>query len=655
MAKKFDFEGARRAGYSDQEISSHLGELNPDFDVQSAVQSGYSPEEINVYLSEQRQPSRIKSLLSAGTKGLIRGASNVNPFLPRGPVPPQLQERIFEEALPSQEKPAERFVERAGELIPAAALGPEGLGAKAAQLGAATLAGHVAEQTGIGPTGQMIGEIVGFTFPGLAKSLGLKAISGLKKGVKAGAGEAAARLTRIKPQQINEAVRTSAERLGVLEDVPLSSQVKNPIIQGTETKLMQSMAGGPIQKKLERLSGKLGETYREATQSLSKREGMLPSVISEEAANVLKGIEEGSENAYRSLYSQASKALPESAHTSPKLGGAIHRVIDSTINKLKSALGTPSKDALLNRLTRLKDAWSSTPQLRSGEIPIKELETLKQDLNQVIKYETKGGVDKLLSQLQGVTKEAIQSYGREFNQPYLNRFNQAERLFAENAKIFRKNPMMKSLVKGERPEQIFGRMNTVKGINDIEKVFNKTPEGKETIDALKRYKLEDLLNKKILDKNGEISFGKAAGMFKDPKTRDLALKLLGPEQYKKLKDLSVVASGIEEGFKKFLNTSRTATTAADMALLGALPVKAVEQLFKGNVMGALKTTAVILGPNQLARLMSNPEFVEAAIQAGKAGKGSNAQSFLSKMQRVAQFTSAELLKDFSTEAEAEQP
>jgi hypothetical protein len=658
MAKKFDFEAARKAGYSDQEISSYFAESTPDFDVQGAMKSGYSPEEISEFIStsasEKKQPSRPKSLASAAGKGLISGLANVNPFYP-GAIPIETGEKAFEDILPSQEKGPEKFLRRAGQLAPIAAMGPEGIVAKGLQVGAGALAGHLAEEQGAGQVGQAATEILGFTFPGLLKSLGMKVIAPLQKGIAKTGGEAAAKIARIKPEQVNEAVRESASRLGILEDLPLSAQVDNPIIQGTETKLMQSMTGRPLQEKLERTGEKLTRTYKSAGESLSSRENLLPSVVSQEASNVLKGMEEAAENSYRSLYSQASKALPEGAATTPKVGLAIHGVIDKTIDKLKSALGTPSKDALLNRLNRLKNSWSSNPELRAGKIPIKDLETLKQDINQVIKYETKGGVDKLLTALQGVTKEGIQSYGREFNKPYLNRFNEAERIFGENARTFRKNPLMRSLIKGERPEQIFTRMNSVKGINELEKVFGRTVEGKEAMDALKKYKLEDLLNKKVLDKNGEISWGKSAGMLKDAKTRDLVLKLVGPDQYKKLKDLAVVSSGVEQGFKKFANTSRTATTAGDMALLVGLPIQAVKQLFSGNILGAIKTTGYIFTPSMLAKLMANPKFVEAAIKTGKAGKGSNPSAFFKSAQEVAKITTAEMLKSQSTEETQQQP
>lgn len=602
-----------------------------------------------------KQPSRAKSLISAPIKGLGKGLQTVNPLDFFSPFSQEAGENILEQLLPTQDKEPEKFLERAGQLAPAAALGPEGLGMKALQTAGGALAGHLAKEEGFGEGAQLTSEIIGMSFPGLLKSLGLKVVSAMKKGFKTSSGEQAAKALRLKPEQVKNEVIAAAERLGVEKELPISAQTTNPAIQSIETKLMQSTTGAPIQEKIERAGEKLKGTYKESLKTISSRENMLPSVVAEEATTALKNIEEGNEKAYKSLYAQARKSLPEDAKTAKNVGMAINKVLDSTLKNLNSSMGTTSKDALFNRLTRLKNRWATSAEIKEGLIPIQELQDLKIDLGQVIKYETKGGMDKMLTGLLGVTKEGIKRYGKDSNPQYLNRFNQAEKRFGENAKTFRKNAVMKALVEAKNPEMIFGKMNTVKGINEMEKVFAKTPEGKEIFDAAKRYKLEDLMNKKVLDKNGDISWGKAAGMFKEPKTRDLAIKLLGTEQYKKLRDLSVVASGVEEGFKKFVNTSKSTSTAMDMALLVALPIKAAQQTFTKNYLGAARTVGAILMPNQLAKLLASPEFVEAAIRTGKAGKGSNPKKFFEAAQRVAQLTATQMARIENEISEPQEP
>lgn len=68
MAIKFDYEGALKAGYSEDEISSYLKQENPDYDYEGAVKSGYSPGEVNMFLSgiEEQKEQPERSLLEKG-------------------------------------------------------------------------------------------------------------------------------------------------------------------------------------------------------------------------------------------------------------------------------------------------------------------------------------------------------------------------------------------------------------------------------------------------------------------------------------------------------------------------------------------------------------------------------------------------------------
>lgn len=134
-------------------------------------------------LIEESEPSRPRSLMDALSKGLIRGAKNINPIPTNGPIPPQLRERLLQHFLPSQERGVEAVLEKAGELAPIVALGPESVAAKALQLGGGTLAGSLAKEAGMGPIGQGVSEIVGMGLPGAIKS-GVEKTVGLIKAPK---------------------------------------------------------------------------------------------------------------------------------------------------------------------------------------------------------------------------------------------------------------------------------------------------------------------------------------------------------------------------------------------------------------------------------------------------------------------------------------
>jgi len=58
----FDIDGAKKSGYSDQEIADYLSGKS-DFDVQGALSSGYSPEEIVSYLSSKEKKPEYNTAL----------------------------------------------------------------------------------------------------------------------------------------------------------------------------------------------------------------------------------------------------------------------------------------------------------------------------------------------------------------------------------------------------------------------------------------------------------------------------------------------------------------------------------------------------------------------------------------------------------------
>src|SRR3990167_2444870 len=81
MKKQFDYQGARQAGYSDEEIMSHLSESTPSFDVQGAIQSGYTPQEINQHLSTYK-PKRSKVEKTGRIAGQFALGAAENALLP---------------------------------------------------------------------------------------------------------------------------------------------------------------------------------------------------------------------------------------------------------------------------------------------------------------------------------------------------------------------------------------------------------------------------------------------------------------------------------------------------------------------------------------------------------------------------------------------
>lgn len=83
MNKQFDYDGALKAGYSDEEILPFLEKSHPNFDFKAAQQSGYSLKEITPFL-QQNQEKPERSALAKGGRIAAQAALGVAQASPVG-------------------------------------------------------------------------------------------------------------------------------------------------------------------------------------------------------------------------------------------------------------------------------------------------------------------------------------------------------------------------------------------------------------------------------------------------------------------------------------------------------------------------------------------------------------------------------------------
>lgn len=81
---KLNYEKAKKAGYSDEEIVGFLSEKTPKFNLKKAKESGYSSEEIIKFLSElpegkSQEPASLKGAATAYASGAAGGAGGIIP------------------------------------------------------------------------------------------------------------------------------------------------------------------------------------------------------------------------------------------------------------------------------------------------------------------------------------------------------------------------------------------------------------------------------------------------------------------------------------------------------------------------------------------------------------------------------------------------
>lgn len=522
---------------------------------------------------------------------------------------------------------------------------------KAAGTAALALTTPTLEESGVNPWLALGGGIVADVLTRGGIGLGKKVSGAISKGIPQAAGTLAGKAAKLSPDQVKQGIIEAGERIGISQgEIPLSAQLSSPVVQGVETKLRESsLAGRSLEKQLGNVESKVKTAFEDIANNISNRQGMLPNAVAEEAITQLKDIEQKSTQVYQSFYNQATKNLPKEAASKSSIGKGIINHLQEQVVKLGQGAGTPAKDAIRGRMERLLKDWKG--RFPDGNIPISDLIELKKDLNQIIKYEVKGGVDKMLTPLSHMTKNAIQEYGRSSNKPFLNRFNEAEKHFSDSAQKFRKNNAVESLLKTQNPEQILNKMRNVKTYRELKKLFERTPDGKAAFADLSKYLLEDMIGSKLLNKNGNVSWGNASGMLKDPKKREIIREILGKESFDKLKDIQKISSGIEEGLRKFANSSGTATKGLDIALILGTLGKGLGQIFSGNVISGAKSMSYLLIPRTMAKLMANPKFVQSMVDVAHAGRGNNPDLFLEAAQRATKLATPALLESYSVPQE----
>lgn len=197
--------------------------------------------------------SKLRSLLSAFPKGLVKGAAEIAEFqdpigmaikglIPRKEGEEELIEKVSEKVLPTEEGTAESILERAGKLVPLVATGGESIPAKVAQLLTGVGAGELSKLMGGGETAQSVSEAIGIGVPDLVKGAGRalrrvigkgpieKTISGLPK-LKAVEAKRPVRglitpeRKKITIQKLDEEATKLAEKT-VKKRLPLSDKIK---------------------------------------------------------------------------------------------------------------------------------------------------------------------------------------------------------------------------------------------------------------------------------------------------------------------------------------------------------------------------------------------------------------------------------------------
>ncbi len=168
-------------------------ELNQESSSMPALPSGFELDSKSSSI-ESKEPSRLRSILSAAPKGFLKGAkeSSESPIR-TGPISDELGERLIEEVLPTQKKSLEKTLERTGR-VGSYLVSPGKAISKLIRGGISVAGGQIAEELGLSKGAQSAVETGGLLTPTTLKgaqkyvnSLYNKAESLLPENVKVGA------------------------------------------------------------------------------------------------------------------------------------------------------------------------------------------------------------------------------------------------------------------------------------------------------------------------------------------------------------------------------------------------------------------------------------------------------------------------------------
>lgn len=282
-------------------------------------------------------------------------------------------------------------------------------------------------------------------------------------------------------------------------------------------------------------------------------------------------------------------------------------IANTKVKLSKTASPSGSKQVVLNKLDEIEQS------LAKGNTDIETLINTKTDLNDIINYETQGGVKQYLKGVVHSINKDLQKYGAT-NPEFATKFKAAEDTAKWNAKTFR-NKLVDSLMKKERPEEVLAAINSPSDVVSLEYALGAKPKGRQISQSVKRMKLEELIDTSFIKKQGEIEYGRVARSLaeENKKKNQLIRALAGHENYKNLEELRTVAQGVSDG-KRLYNFTNSGNVVQDVGLVVS------------GVTGAIAnpaTLAIIGTPYALSKVITSKTLMKSLTGAVKAQKSGN--------------------------------
>lgn len=489
-------------------------------------------------------------------------------------------------------------------------------------LGAASL-GELGEE--LGPMGRLTGEIIGDIATHGGAKAGKAAIDIVRQ-PKEFLARQAAKMTKKDAIDIQRKIIEDFRKSGIQAD--LGTSTDNNLIKLIQSKLSQS---GLVGKELDAFRQNITQEILAEYENLAKQLGEAKFLTQHEAGETMqtaiRGIREQEMARARSMYQKSIGRLTESSVVQ---GNRLVQSIENLEKKLTpGSLKAGETNATLTLLDKLKNDLHYGPD----GLPVFRVQDLvnnKINLNAIIDYEVQGGQKQLLKQIVNELDRSIISYGK--NDPiFAKGYIQANKNFSQHAKTFR-NKAISQVLKEEDPSKLMKKMDSVQGIRQVEKVLDKTPEGKKIFGDLKRAKLEELIGSKMVNSTtDQIKLGTFSKLSEKGKGREILRELLGKEGFARLERLQRNAGHLAEAAEKYYNASKSGVHATDAAAIYG-GFKALVAALTLNPWPLISFGSTFMGIKGLTKLLTNKDFLRQVEDVILASKQNNIPKLVQKME-----------------------
>jgi len=234
----------------------------------------------------------------------------------------------------------------------------------------------------------------------------------------------------------------------------------------------------------------------------------------------------------------------------------------------------------------------------------------------------------------GITSQVPQTSPTPGNRPLSGRIKETGTIRADEA-IRRKQYESLKNKDGtfKSSDQIFKQMDSIEGIRKLKRSLSTTLEGKELFNKLARFKLSEMIDKKMANNVTEqVKLGTFSKLLKTTHDKAIVLELIGAESFATLEKLQSVAGRMAESAEKFFNSSKTGVITEDVAMIGAASMG----ILTGNPYLLTKSIGGMVTMKLMSNLFADPKYLKLLEKAVLTNNPTKFMEVLLKMEPIVQ-------------------